>query len=72
MLTPSSICHLGLYTDESPGLKVDPVVVLVLSLVFIFSVIALHSTLLFASPFVTFYAMPVWIPSRSLLTDAKI
>lgn len=37
---------LGLYTDESPGLKVDPVVVLVLSLVFIFSVVALHSKLL--------------------------
>lgn len=36
----------GLYTDESPGLKVDPVVVLVLSLVFIFSVVALHSELL--------------------------
>jgi len=35
-----------LYTDESPGLKVDPVVVLVLSLVFIFSVVALHSKLL--------------------------
>lgn len=34
--------HLGLYTDESPGLKVDPVVVLVLSLGFIFSVVALH------------------------------
>lgn len=33
---------LGLYTDESPGLKVDPVVVLVLSLGFIFSVVALH------------------------------
>lgn len=32
-----------LYTDESAGLKVDPVVVLVLSLVFIFSVVALHS-----------------------------
>lgn len=32
----------GLYTDESPGLKVDPVVVLVLSIVFIFSVVALH------------------------------
>lgn len=31
-----------LYTDESPGLKVDPVVVLVLSIVFIFSVVALH------------------------------
>lgn len=40
MLTPVT----GLYTDESPGLKVDPVVVLVLSLVFIFSVVALHST----------------------------
>jgi hypothetical protein len=37
---------VGLYTDESPGLKVDPVVVLVLSLVFIFSVVALHSKLL--------------------------
>lgn len=37
-------CDTGLYTDESPGLKVDPVVVLVLSLVFIFSVVALHST----------------------------
>ena len=35
---------VGLYTDESPGLKVDPVVVLVLSLGFIFSVVALHST----------------------------
>lgn len=34
---------LRLYTDESPGLKVDPVVVLVLSLVFIFSVVSLHS-----------------------------
>lgn len=37
---------LGLYTDESPGLKIDPVIVLVLSLVFIFSVVALHSKLL--------------------------
>jgi hypothetical protein len=37
---------LRLYTDESPGLKVDPVVVLVLSLVFIFSVVALHSMLI--------------------------
>lgn len=35
--------YAGLYTDESPGLKVDPVVVLVLSLGFIFSVVALHS-----------------------------
>lgn len=33
---------LKLYTDESPGLKVDPVVVLVLSLGFIFSVVGLH------------------------------
>lgn len=41
-LTP--YLSLGLYTDESPGLKVDPVVVLVLSLGFIFSVVALHST----------------------------
>lgn len=32
----------GLYTDESPGLKVDPVVVLVLSVGFIISVVALH------------------------------
>lgn len=38
---------LRLYTDESPGLKVDPVVVLVLSLVFIFSVVALHSKFIF-------------------------
>ena len=37
------MAHSGLYTDESPGLKVDPVVVLVLSLGFIFSVVALHS-----------------------------
>jgi hypothetical protein len=36
------VCSVGLYTDESPGLKVDPVVVLVLSIVFIFSVVALH------------------------------
>jgi preprotein translocase subunit Sec61beta len=34
---------LELYTDESPGLKVDPVVVLVLSVGFIVSVVALHS-----------------------------
>ena len=38
-------CRAELYTDESPGLKVDPVVVLVLSLGFIFSVVALHSKL---------------------------
>ncbi len=43
---------IELYTDESPGLKVDPVVVLVLSLVFIFSVVALHSEYSFSkSPF---------------------
>lgn len=41
----TDMLEIGLYTDESPGLKVDPVVVLVLSLVFIFSVVALHSTL---------------------------
>ncbi|OAX83365.1 hypothetical protein ACJ72_02276 [Emergomyces africanus] len=38
----SSGTMLKLYTDESPGLKVDPVVVLVLSLGFIFSVVGLH------------------------------
>jgi len=38
----SSSTMLKLYTDESPGLKVDPVIVLVLSLGFIFSVVALH------------------------------
>jgi hypothetical protein len=37
-------CCPGLYTDESPGLKVDPVVVMTLSVVFIFSVVALHGT----------------------------
>jgi hypothetical protein len=44
----------GLYTDESPGLKVDPVVVMVLSVVFIFSVVALHgwSNLLFANSYI--------------------
>jgi preprotein translocase subunit Sec61beta len=35
--------HIGLYTDESPGLKVDPFVVMVLSIGFIISVVALHS-----------------------------
>ncbi|KAF2751448.1 hypothetical protein M011DRAFT_483365 [Sporormia fimetaria CBS 119925] len=38
----SSSTMLRLYTDESPGLKVDPVVVMTLSVVFIFSVVALH------------------------------
>lgn len=33
---------LRLYTDESAGLRVDPMVVMVLSLGFIFSVVALH------------------------------
>lgn len=37
-------CCVGLYTDESPGLKVDPFVVMVLSIGFIISVVALHST----------------------------
>ncbi|KAI4748256.1 hypothetical protein E4T50_01436 [Aureobasidium sp. EXF-12298] len=40
----SSSTMLRLYTDESPGLKVDPFVVLVLSVGFIISVVALHST----------------------------
>lgn len=34
---------LRLYTDESAGLKVDPFVVMVLSIGFIISVVALHS-----------------------------
>ncbi|KAK8253587.1 Sec61beta family-domain-containing protein [Phyllosticta capitalensis] len=38
----SSSTMLRLYTDESPGLKVDPVVVMVLSVGFIISVVALH------------------------------
>lgn len=41
----SSGTMLKLYTDESPGLRVDPVVVLVLSLGFIFSVVGLHGRL---------------------------
>ena len=48
---------LRLYTDESPGLKVDPVVVLVLSLVFIFSVVALHSKTLLDSFVATLLVM---------------
>ncbi|KAJ9074792.1 hypothetical protein DSO57_1009585 [Entomophthora muscae] len=39
---PSTQNMLRLYSDDSPGLKVDPVVVLVLSLVLIGSVFALH------------------------------
>ena len=38
----SSASMLRLYTDESPGLKVDPVVVMTLSVVFIISVVLLH------------------------------
>ena len=34
---------IELYTDEAPGLKVDPFVVMVLSIGFIISVVALHS-----------------------------
>jgi hypothetical protein len=43
----SSGTMLKLYTDESPGLRVDPVVVLVLSLGFIFSVVGLHGMFYF-------------------------
>ena len=39
----TGVLSAGLYTDESPGLKVDPFVVLVLSVGFIISVVALHS-----------------------------
>ncbi|KAF1987958.1 hypothetical protein K402DRAFT_419818 [Aulographum hederae CBS 113979] len=38
----STSTMLKLYTDESPGLKVDPVIVLVLSVGFIISVVSLH------------------------------
>ncbi|KAJ1667435.1 hypothetical protein IW140_000851 [Coemansia sp. RSA 1813] len=40
--TGSTPTMMRLYTDDAPGLKVDPVVVLVLSLVFIASVFLLH------------------------------
>ncbi|KAJ2040380.1 hypothetical protein GGI09_003677 [Coemansia sp. S100] len=40
--TGSTSTMMRLYTDDAPGLKVDPVVVLVLSLVFIASVFLLH------------------------------
>jgi protein transport protein SEC61 subunit beta len=43
----SSGTMLKLYTDESPGLRVDPVVVLVLSLGFIFSVVGLHGMMIY-------------------------
>ncbi|KAI8350816.1 Sec61beta family-domain-containing protein [Mortierella sp. GBAus27b] len=39
---PSTAGMMRIYTDDSPGLRVDPVVVLVLSLAFIASVFALH------------------------------
>ncbi|KAI8051627.1 Sec61beta family-domain-containing protein, partial [Syncephalis plumigaleata] len=39
---PSSSGLMRIYSDDAPGLRVDPVVVLVLSLVFIGSVFALH------------------------------
>jgi protein transport protein SEC61 subunit beta len=56
----SSGTMLKLYTDESPGLRVDPVVVLVLSLGFIFSVVGLHGTFFhYTSPF---EATLRWIP----------
>ncbi|GAA5832057.1 hypothetical protein JCM11251_002803 [Rhodosporidiobolus azoricus] len=38
----SSSTMMRLYTDEAPGLKVDPVIVLSLAVVFIFSVVSLH------------------------------
>ncbi|KAH3677252.1 hypothetical protein WICPIJ_009019 [Wickerhamomyces pijperi] len=38
----SSSSLLKLYTEETQGLKVDPLIVLVLAVGFIFSVIALH------------------------------
>lgn len=38
----SSSTMLKLYTDEAQGLKVDPLVVMVLAVGFIFSVVALH------------------------------
>jgi hypothetical protein len=45
--------NTGLYTDESPGLKVDPFVVMVLSIGFIISVVALHSESFSESEFLT-------------------
>ncbi|VVT53113.1 uncharacterized protein SAPINGB_P003410 [Magnusiomyces paraingens] len=38
----SSSTMLKLYTDEASGLRVDPMVVMVMALGFIFSVVALH------------------------------
>ncbi|KAI8872771.1 Pre protein translocase Sec Sec61-beta subunit [Ramicandelaber brevisporus] len=40
--TASTSTMMRLYSDDSPGLMVDPVVVLVMSLVFIGSVFVLH------------------------------
>jgi len=42
---------LRLYTDESPGLKVDPFVVMVLSIGFIGSVVLLHILAKFTKSF---------------------
>jgi protein transport protein SEC61 subunit beta len=39
---PSTSGMMRMYTDDAPGLRVDPVVVLVLCLVFIGSVFILH------------------------------
>ena len=65
----ANIHNTGLYTDESPGLKVDPVVVLVLSLGFIFSVVALHST----SSFPLFFpSLPLFPPLLTSLTHSLI
>ncbi|KAJ5142665.1 Preprotein translocase Sec Sec61-beta subunit eukarya [Penicillium bovifimosum] len=55
----SSGTMLKLYTDESPGLRVDPVVVLVLSLGFIFSVVGLHGKNAFAFR-VQMYIWELW------------
>ncbi|ORX56393.1 Pre protein translocase Sec Sec61-beta subunit [Hesseltinella vesiculosa] len=38
----STSSMMRIYADDSPGLRVDPVVVLVLSLTFIASVFGLH------------------------------
>lgn len=38
----SSNTLLKLYTEESPGLSMDPVVVLVAALVFVFAVVSMH------------------------------
>ncbi|KAF8306056.1 Pre protein translocase Sec Sec61-beta subunit [Clavulina sp. PMI_390] len=44
----SSGTMLKLYTDDSPGLRVDPFVVMMLSIVFIFSIFFLHLAAKFA------------------------